>query len=402
MNTTVIPEKVGLSSTRLSRVNAVMQEYVNQGKYAGIITMVARRGQIAHFERFGMMDIESAKPMRPDTIFRIYSMSKPVTSVAVMMLYEEGHFQLYTPVSEFIPEFKETKVFAGGTESYMELADLEREITIHDLLTHTSGLAYGPDTNLPVDALYKKALEKLETGATLTEMVQVFATLPLVHQPGSAWRYSFSTDVLGRVVEVVSGMSFDEFLVQRVFNPLEMGDTGFYVPPEKIDRFATLYGSEEGENGGGLKVLDDPVTGGYAKPPTFLSGGGGLVSTAHDYMRFAQMLLNKGALDDVRLLGRKTIELMTVNHLPAELLPYGPGPDPIYGCGFGLGWKVMMDSTQAKVLGSEGMYGWGGAASTEFWVDPKEELIGLIMLQFMPYYPLVEDFQVLVYQAIVD
>jgi CubicO group peptidase (beta-lactamase class C family) len=397
---TVTPEKVGLSSTRLSRIHAVMQEHVNQGQYAGIITMVARRGQIAHFECFGMMDVESARPMRPDTIFRIYSMSKPITSVAVMMLYEEGHFQLHTPVSEFIPKFKETKVFAGGTESDIELADLEREITIHDLLTHTSGLIYGPDTGMPVDALYKQGLDKLGKETTLEKMVQVLATLPLIHQPGSAWRYSFSTDVLGRVVEVVSGTSFDAFLAQRIFDPLQMGDTGFYVPPEKLDRFATLYGPEEGKDQ--LKLLDDPATGEYSKPPAFLSGGGGLVSTAHDYMRFAQMLLNKGELDGVRLLGRKTIELMTVNHLPAELLPYGPGPDPIYGHGFGLGWKVMMDTTQAKALGSEGMYGWGGAASTEFWVDPKEELIGLIMLQFMPYYPLVEDFQVLVYQALVD
>jgi CubicO group peptidase (beta-lactamase class C family) len=397
---TVLSEKVGLSSTRLGRVNTMMQKYVSQGKYAGIITMVARRGQIAHFECFGMMDVESAKPMRPDTIFRIYSMSKPVTSVAVMMLYEEGHFQLHTPVSEFISEFKETKVFAGGTESNIELADLEREITIHDLLTHTSGLTYGPDTDLPVDALYKQALDKLEKGATLEEMVQLVATLPLIHQPGSAWRYSFSTDVLGRVVEVISGMSFDAFLAQRIFSSLGMDDTGFYVPPEKMDRFATLYGPEE--EGDGLKVLDDPATGEYDIPPTCPSGGGGLVSTAHDYMRFAQMLLNKGELDGVRLLGRKTIELMTINHLSAELLPYGPGPDPIYGRGFGLGWQVMMDTTQAKVLGSEGMYGWGGAASTEFWVDPKEELVGLIMLQFMPYYPLVGDFQVLVYQAIID
>jgi CubicO group peptidase (beta-lactamase class C family) len=396
----IIPEQVGLSSTRLNRVNTVMQKHVDQGAYAGIITMVARRGQIAHFECFGVVDIESAKPMQPDTIFRIYSMSKPITSVAVMMLYEEGHFQLRTPVSEFIPEFKETKVFAGTTESGLALADLAREITIHDLLTHTSGLSYGFDEDLPVDTLYQDFWKKVEAGATLEEAIQVVTTLPLLHQPGSAWHYGLSTDVLGRVIEVISGMSFDAFLAQRIFDPLGMVDTGFYVPPEKIGRFATSYGPPE--NGDGLKVLDDPATGEYAKPPAFFSGGGGLVSTAPDYLRFAQMLLNQGELDGVRLLGPKTFALMTVNHLPAELLPYGPGPDPIEGHGFGLGWKVMMDLARAKVLGSAGMYGWGGAASTEFWVDPGEELIGLIMLQYMPYYPLVEDFQVLVYQAVIS
>jgi CubicO group peptidase (beta-lactamase class C family) len=316
-----------------------------------------------------------------------------------MMLYEEGYFQLHTPVSEFIPAFKESKVFAGATESGLELADLSREITIHDLLTHTSGLTYGFEADHPVEVLYQDVWKKLDAGATLEAMVQMVATLPLLHQPGSAWHYSFSTDVLGRVVEVISGVSFDAFLAQRIFDPLGMVDTGFYVPPEKIDRFATSYGPQE--RGDGLKVLDDPATGEYASPPAFLSGGGGLVSTAHDYLRFAQMLLNQGELDGARLLGPRTIELMTVNHLPTDLIPYA-NPDPIDGYGFGLGWKVMLDPAHAKVLGSAGMYGWGGAASTEFWVDPSAELIGLIMLQFMPYSPLVEDFQVLVYQAMTD
>jgi CubicO group peptidase (beta-lactamase class C family) len=396
---TITPEQVGLSSTRLGRIGSVMQAYVEQGKYAGIVTMIARRGQIAHFECFGMMDVEAGAPMQSDTIFRIYSMTKPITSVAVMMLYEEGQFQLNDPVSKFIPEFQNTKVFVNRTELGLELADPEREMTIRDLLTHTSGLSYGSDQDSPVDALYREATQKVGGDLTLEGMVRELVKLPLAYQPGSAWRYSVSTDVLGYVVEVVSGLSFDAFLEQRIFEPLGMVDTGFHVPEEKITRFVTVYGPAEG---GGLKVIDTPATSEYAKPPSYLSGGGGLVSTATDYMRFAQMLLNRGELDGTHLLGRKTIELMTTNHLPSTLLPFAVGTDPVNGYGFGLGWKVLMDVTQAKILGSEGTYGWGGAASTEFWVDPEEELVGLIMVQFMPYYPLVEEFQVLAYQAIID
>jgi CubicO group peptidase (beta-lactamase class C family) len=394
----VTPEKVGFSSERLSRINAAMQRCVDEGGYAGILTMVARRGQIAHLDCFGMMDAEAGKPMQPDAIFRIYSMSKPVTSVAVMMLYEEGHFQLNTPVSEFIPGFKDTQVFVQETESGMELADPEQEMTIHHLLTHTSGLSYGFHEDTPIDALYREARQEIGGDATLEKVVETLSTLPLVFQPGQGWRYSFSTDVLGYVVQVISGQPFDGFLQQRIFEPLGMVDTGFYAPPEKIDRLAALYEmSDEGE----LKLLKTPATE-YADPPAFLSGGGGLVSTAHDYVRFAQMLLNGGELDGVCLLGRKTVELMAANHLPDPLLPFAVSPgDPALGYGFGLGWKVMLDPARAGILGSRGMYGWGGAASTEFWVDPQEEVIGLIMAQLMPYRPLVEPFQVLVYQALV-
>jgi CubicO group peptidase (beta-lactamase class C family) len=395
----VTPEKVGFSSERLSRINAVMQRYIDEGKCAGILTMVARRGQIAHMDCFGMMDAEAGKPMQPDTIFRIYSMSKPITSVAVMMLYEEGHFQLNTPVSGFIPGFKYTKVFVQENESGMELADLEREMTIHDLLTHTSGLSYGFHKDTAVDALYREARLDLGEDAMLEKVVERLSTLPLVFQPGQGWRYSFSTDILGYVVQVVSGQPFDVFLRQRMFEPLGMVDTGFYVPAEKIDRLAALYEvSDEGEQ----RLLEAPATGKYADPPAFLSGGGGLVSTVHDYVRFAQMLLNVGELDGVRLLGRKTVEFMMMNHLPEKLLPFAVNPgEPSWGYGFGLGGKVMMDPARAGILGSRGMYGWGGAASTEFWVDSEEEMIGLIMAQLMPYQPLVEPFQVLVYQALV-
>jgi CubicO group peptidase (beta-lactamase class C family) len=398
---TAKPEKVGFSSERLGRINAVMQKYVDEGKCAGILTMVARRGQIAHLDCFGMMDVEAGKPMQPDTIFRIFSMSKPVTSVAVMMLYEEGFFQLNTPVSEFIPGFEDTKVFVQETESGLELADMEREMTIHDLLTHTSGLSYGFHEDTPVDALYRDARQNLGGGATLEKMVETLSTLPLAFQPGQGWRYSFSTDVLGYVVQVICGQSFDVFLQQRIFEPLGMVDTGFYVPAAKIDRFAALYG---GAGEGELELMEAPATGRYAKPPAFLSGGGGLVSTVHDYVRFAQMLLNGGELDSARLLGRKTVELMMMNHLPEALLPFtvNPGEPPAWGYGFGLGGKVMMDPARAGVLGSRGEYSWSGAASTGFWVDPREEVVGLIMTQLMPYQPLVNVLRVLVYQALAD
>ena len=401
-----IPEEVGLSSERLKHINKVMQGYVDENKLAGLITMVARRGKVAHFECFGMMDIESNKPMQPDTIFRIYCMVKPITSVSVMMLYEEGHFQLDDPVSKFIPEFKKVKVFVKKTEAGIELADLEREITIRDLLTHTSGLAAeGWTKDTPVDEMYQEAEIATRWDETLEEKVGRLVKLPLAHQPGSVWRYSISTDVLGYVVEVISGMSLDAFLEQRIFKPLGMEDTGFYVPKEKMGRFAALY--RAGEEGG-LERTDMPEWGDFSKRPRFLSGGGALVSTASDYMRFAQMLLNGGELDGTRLLSRKTVELMTTNHLPNGLIPISIGSGKleyvIKGYGWGLGSAVLTDVVQSEVLGSEGEYMWGGGANTFFWVDPKEELIALLMTQFIPvgYYPIERQFKVLTYQTIVD
>jgi CubicO group peptidase (beta-lactamase class C family) len=396
---TSTPEKVGVSSARLSRIGPVMQRYVDESKLAGILTLIARRGRIVHLEKVGMMDIEANKPMQFDTIFRIYSMTKPITSVAVMMLYEEGCFQLGDPISRFIPDFQDVKVFAGETESGLELTEAEREITIWDLLTHTSGLSYGGAEDSPVDALYRKQIwERLEQKpeTTLEDLVNTLTTLPLVHQPGAGWTYSMATDVLGYLVQVVSGMPFDEFLKGRIFEPLGMVDTDFYVPPEKIDRFAANYGPAED---GGLKVIDRPSSSQYAKPTTHPSGGGGLVSTAADYIRFAQMLLNRGEYDSLRLLGRKTIEFMTTNHLADGLHPF---EDQAYG--FGLGFDVRTSVARSQIMGSVGSFGWGGAANTNFWVDPQEELIGLLMLQFMPsgHYPVTPDFRVLTYQAIID
>jgi len=390
------PEEVGLSSERLRRINKAMEGYVDENKLAGVITMVARRGKVAHFESFGMSDRGSKKPMEADTIFRIYSMSKPITSVAVMMLYEEGHFHLNDPVSKFIPEFKSVKVFVRKTESGVELAEPKREITIRDLLTHTSGLAYGLGKDSPVEEMYQDE-KMLRWDETVEEKVGRLVKLPLANQPGSAWRYSISVDVLGYLVEVISGRRLDVFLEERIFKPLGMEDTGFYVPEEKIGRFAALYKAKETDDVGHEGTL---YLGDFSKLPLFLSGGGGLVSTAWDYMRFCQMLLNGGELDGVRLLGRKTVELMTTNHLTNELIQQG---NMAKGFGFGLGFAVLMDVAQSETVGSEGEYSWGGAASTGFWINPEEELIGILMTQFIPYTGrFTEDLKVLTYQAIID
>ena len=402
----VAPEEVGVSSARLSRIGKVMQSYVDQGKLAGLTTMLARRGQIFHFECFGMMDIKADRSMQPDTIFRIHSMTKPITSVAVMMLYEHEDFQLQDPVSRFIPGFKDVRVFVNATGSGLELAKPEREVTIEDLLTHTSGLVYGDPEGSPVEAAVWEAdreAEKVTPDETLEEWIQRLVRLPLAHQPGSRWHYGLSTDVLGYVVEVISGLTFDAFLEQRVFMPLGMVDTGFYVPQVKIGRLAAMYGPAEGS---GLQLIDAPQTSAYSRPRRFLSGGGGLVSTASDYMRFAQMLLNGGEISGVRLLSRETVESMTMNHLSDELIPIQLDPLTSYlkGHGFGLGFAVIMDITQSGMLGSQGAFSWGGAANTFFWVDPRERLIGLIMPQFMPsgHYPIQREFQELCYQAIID
>jgi len=391
---TATPEDVGISSERLKRIAPVMQSYVEENKLPGLITMVARRGKVVHFERFGMMDIEAQKPMEFNTIFRIYSMTKPITSVAIMMLYEEGRFQLDDPVSKFIPEFKDLKVFKNATEEGIELSYTKREMTIRHLLTHTSGLTYGL-ADRPVDGMYRKA-KVLESRTTIKDMVAKLAQIPLLYQPGAEWEYSVSTNVLGYLVEVISGKSFDVFLKERIFEPLRMVDTAFYVPKEEIDRFAANY--QPGEEGG-IKLFDAPTTSKYsAGPPTFFSGGGGLVSTTSDYVRFCQMLLNKGELDGVRLLGRKTVELMTMNHLSSDKHPF-----EMKGVGFGLGFAVVTDVAQTGQLGSEGIFSWGGIAATTFWIDPKEELIGILMTQLMSNpHPFQQQFKVLTYQAIVD
>jgi CubicO group peptidase (beta-lactamase class C family) len=391
------PEEAGLSSERLKRVDAMAQRYVHEGKLAGLVTLVARKGRVVHFGSCGVQDLETGSPIKYDTIFRIYSMTKPITTVALMMLYEQGLFQLRDPVSRFLPEFKGVKVW----ESEGGLIDPVREITICDLLTHTAGLSYGgyKETGIPVDKLYDEAdLDNSEISNQ--EMVRRIASLPLMYHPGERWFYSVATDVVGHLVEVISGMSLDTYFEERILNPLGLKDTAFYVPEAKLDRFAALYGPGED---GSLKLLDDPATGAYSKPPHLQPGGHGLVSTTTDYLRFCQMLLNGGGLDKARLLGRKTVELMTMNHLPESLIPIGWPPDVMHGYGFGLGFRVRVNDAQAGLLGSVDEYAWGGHASTSFFIDPKEELIAILMPQFIPsgYYPILEEFRVLVYQALV-
>ncbi|MCX6045842.1 MAG: serine hydrolase [Chloroflexi bacterium] len=299
----VKPEEQGFSSKRLARINTVMQRYVDEQKLAGIVSLIARRGKVVHFEKFGMAELETEQPMAFDTIFRIYSMSKPITSVAVLLLLEEGQLRLTDPIANYIPAFKTTKVLDNTVGSGGRLVDPVRPITIHDLLTHTAGLSYGFEDHVYIDELYRKLWEKLDSDPTFTlaDWIEALAQLPLAHQPGTRFRYSMATDVLGYLVQVVAGMPFADFLQQQIFAPLGMVDTSFYVPSEKIGRFATTYGPGEQ---GGLKVLDAPKTSQYIQPNKRHSGGGGLVSTTGDYLRFAQMLLNKGELDGVRLLGR--------------------------------------------------------------------------------------------------
>jgi len=412
------PEDVGLSSTRLRRINPIMQRYVDERMCAGGVTFIARRGQIAHCECFGMMDIAAEKPMQPDAIFRIYSMSKPITSVAMMMLYEEGAFRLSDPVSKFIPEFADTMVFAGKGKAGIYKTDCEREMTIQHLLTHTSGLSYGFEDDDPIDELYQEIDDGLKVygadahmvnpeGPTLQTLMAALAKIPLRYQPGSQWYYSFSIDVLGYLVEVLSGESFDQFLRRRIFDPLQMPDTGFSIVEAQRERLTTLYEpagkTDSSAEKGGVQVVDSPATTPLVRPPNFFSGGGGLVSTASDYARFAQMLLNKGELDGVRLLGRKTVEFMTENHLSdAVRHEYFDSEHPGYG--FGLGGQVLLNAAQSQMIGSEGTFGWGGAARTDFWIDPQEELVGLFMIQLIagdtPW--LADDFKILTYQAIVE
>ncbi len=396
------PESVGFSSQRLNRVNKMMQGYIDKGKLASGLTMLARHGETFHFEPYGVLDLESGVPVERDTLFRIYSMTKPITSAAVMMLYEEGHFSLDDPVGKFIPELASMKVYDGMGETGMRLVDQDRPITIRHLLTHTSGLSYGFHQDSPVEEMYREA-DITPPDGTLQEMAEKLGRLPLLTQPGTKWRYSFATDVLGYLVEVISGKPFDQFLQDNILDPLGMSDTSFFAPEEKLDRLATVYG----EGKGGIAPLHNPLVDRHARPHTLFSGGGGLVSTGTDYMRFCQMLLNGGVFGDQRLLAPKTVEMMRSNHLADALKPFAVGQSnasDTKGCGFGLGFRVVMDIAQHGIIGSNGIYSWGGAASTAFWIDPQEDLVAILLTQFMPssYYPLRREFQIATYQAMVE
>ena len=403
------PEDVGLSSERLTRIEKHLQDrYLIPKKIAGALTLVARRGKVACLLPAGMMDVEREKPMTEDTIFRIYSMSKPITTVALMMLYEQGHFQLGDQVYKYIPEWRNLEVYVSGEYPDFVTKPPERDMAIRDLLTHTSGLAYGlsEEMGTPVSMAYRK-LKVLDLHkGTLKEMVQKVAGLPLEFSPGTRWNYSISTDVCGYLVEVISGMSFDEYLKEYIFEPLGMADTGFHVPPEKVDRFAANYNRDASKK---LQLMDNPANSAYLMPPTCYSGGGGLVSTAADYYRFCQMLLNGGELDGVRLLGPRTIEYMTMNHLPGnqdltDLSISTVSETASEGVGFGLGFAVIIDLMKSQQVGSLGEYYWGGAASTIFWINPAQDLIVIFLTQMMPSntFNFRGQLKSLIYPAIID
>ena len=407
----VAPEQVGLSAARLDRVGKWMHRWVDSGRLAGMVTVVMRRGELAFAETAGKADLERNRPMRPDSIFRIYSMTKPLTSTAIMMLYEEGRFQLDDPISKFIPAFANPRVYAGGSRGKIDSVPAEREINFRDLLTHTSGLTYGFMESNPVDALYraKDGVDFQTADTSLKQVVQKLATFPLIAQPGKAWNYSVATDVLGYLVEVISGQPFQVYLKDKVLNPLGMVDTDFHVPADKHERFAANYqaGPSNANGAGKLELIDDPGKSRYLNPRKVNSGGGGLVSTASDYLRFCKFMLNKGELDGVRLLGRKTVELMTMNHLKGDMADMGMprfSESTYYGIGFGLGFSVMIDPAKAHILGTRGEYAWGGAASTAFWCDPQEDMAVVMLTQLMPSstYPIRRELRVLTYQAIVD
>ncbi len=395
----VTPEDVGLSGARLYKIDHLTQRYIDEGKIAGSISMVARRGEIAHLQCQGKMDIEADKDMAEDTIFRIYSMSKPITSTALMMLYEDGYFQLDDPVSKFIPGFKDLKVYTPSG-----LVDTERQMTIRDLLTHTSGLTYGFMRSTPVDEMYRD--QGVEESDSLDEMIEKLCDIPLLFSPGTRWSYSVATDVCGYLVQKISDTPFDEFLQEQIFDPLEMEDTGFRVPEEKVHRFAANYQHTEDD---GMLLVDSPEQSPYLKHRGLHSGGGGLVSTVRDYYKFAQMLLNQGVYEGTRILGVKTVELMTSNHLPdnGDLTSMGQSvfsETPFDGIGFGLGFSVMLDPTRAQILGTPGEFAWGGAASTYFWVDPDEDMIAIFLTQLLPSsaYPIRRELRIAAYQSIID
>lgn len=426
MLNTVPPESVGLSSGRLSRVTDWLHAQVDQERLAGAGVLVARRGGVAYFETAGRADLETRRPFERDTIVRVYSMTKPVTTVAAMMLYEAGCFQLDDPVAKFLPEFADTRVWVGGEADVTDTVPVTNPLTIRHLMTHTSGLTYGFMRDNVVDAQYRaEGIEFPGEDGSLAELVSRLARIPLLCQPGSAWNYSVSTDVLGRLVELWAGCSLEAFLHERIFEPLGMVDTAFAVAPENQARFAALYsppsgatlggigrapgGAAGGAGEGGLRLQEPATRSRFLEPTTLHSGGGGLTSTMGDYARFCQMLLNRGELDGQRLLGRKTVEYMRVNHLPDNRDMAAMG-QPVWsetsydGIGFGLGFAVVLDPVKAHIITSPGEHHWGGAASTFFWIDPEEALFTIFLTQLMPSsaYPIRRELRAAVYQAITE
>jgi CubicO group peptidase (beta-lactamase class C family) len=402
-------EGAGFDPTRLEGITGhLTRRYVEPQKIAGCQTVVARHGEVGYFSSLGSMDLERGRPVSEDTIWRIYSMTKPITGVALMTLYERGHFQLGDPIHRFIPEWRDLKVAERQPDGSTRLVEPDRPMSVRDALMHMTGLGWGVEGPL-VRERFLEAMATVRGGpnGTLQTMVENLADKALVFHPGTRWLYGLSTDLCGRLVEVMSGQSFDDYLRTEIFEPLQMRDTAFSVPDAEIDRLAASYGRRRDKT---LKLLDDPERSTYRRQPSFLSGGGGLVSTTEDYLRFCRMLLNGGELDGVRILGRKTVELMTINHLPGggELarfaLPGGYGETGFDGVGFGLTMAVGLGQVETQAIGSRGDFYWGGAASTIFWVDPAEDLIVIFMTQLMPSgtFNFRGQLKSIVYSAIVD
>jgi CubicO group peptidase (beta-lactamase class C family) len=388
---TALPEDIGLSSARLDRLTQLMQDEVAHGRVPGAVALIARRGKIGYFECYGYCDPVKGTPMSKDAIFRIYSMTKPIVTVAAMMLFEQGRILLGDPVSKYLPEFGNLQV-AVARGDQIDLVPATRPVTIQDLLRHTSGLTYEFRGNGPVHKMYTAA-KIYSRDRTAAEHVAVLGQLPLLYQPGTHWEYGRSTDVVGRLVEVLSGATLGTYLEEQIFRPLGMVDTAFHTPQEYHVRLAEAF-AQDPQSGAAVRLMD------VRSPPPFESGGAGLVSTAADYARFLQMMQNGGTLDDVRLLSRKTLEFMTADHLgsiagPSDLLPSGYG--------FGLGFAVRLHTGIAQVPGSVGHYYWGGVAGTTFWVDPAEQLFAILLLQApgqREYYRML--FRDMVYAAFAD
>ena len=402
------PKAAGISPERLQRLDHHFQSrYIDSGKIPGALITIFRRGHLAHFSTLGLADVERKKLVRADTVFRIYSMSKPITSVAFMMLVEQGLVALDDPVHRLIPEWRDLGVYKGGFMETFQTEPPKRTMLMVDLLRHTSGLTYGFQQSTNVDAAYRKLKIGERTGeGTLDDMIAQIAKVPLEFSPGAAWNYSHSTDVLGYLVGKISGEPFDEFLRKRIFEPLGMNETGFHIQPGQEERFAACYAATAR---GRMMLFDDPEKSVYRNPPRLLSGGGGMVSTAGDYLRFARMLLDGGTLDGVQILSPKTIELMATNHLPEgkdlPALSRSLFSEAMFdGIGFGLGFAVVIDPPRTLIPGSRGDFSWGGAASTYFWIDPREELTTIFMTQLMPSttYTIRRELRTLVYSAFTE
>jgi CubicO group peptidase (beta-lactamase class C family) len=407
MTRSAAPESQGFSARRLARIKPKMQAYVDSGEFSGITTLIARRGHIVHFEHTGVRDKTTQAPLDLSTVFRIYSMTKPIICTALMTLYEEARFHLLDPLAKYLPAFAKVKVWNGDSQA---LADPLRPIFIRDLFTHTAGLTYNFLEDTPVSKMYLDAGLLSNANASLESMVSELARLQLAYQPGSRWHYSMSIDVLAHLIEVLSGRPLQDFLKERIFSPLGMGDTGFSVLEEERSRIAAVYGHPDIATHQFTEIVTSPTglvdvskTYPINNTTTFARGGHGLFSTATDYLRFAQMLLNRGELEGERIISPLIADLMYSNHLPASLMPFSMAIVAFPGYGFGLGSRVLLNPAESGMPGSSGEFGWAGAANTYYWVDPKLEMIGIYMTQHMvSIEPAQRDFQVLAYQALVD